>query len=345
MSEVNDEIIEKSPDQPRKRGPGRPPKKDKKKRIERLGIVEAPSNAVRNSGDKLNAMELVYENPQMFKKIFALFKVYAVELIHVCFDKDRLSMYAVDHTNHVTINVEILGSMMNRYFIEEPINIDLDTNQFYRIFQVIGKDFTRILFMTNRANIRVTLWMIFLDEQNNKSTYQIQLNDVKEGKITLEQTKELFAAAQKYPVSFELDHKFLKNKIAEMSNLSKKFVIQQDMTNKNSNMCFVATTDDSKIKNTSPIKNPGKSNLVNNYNGQLFTAPVFVNHIRPFVSASLGDNIKIMVDDKKDIVFKVDLDPDDIKTGISKGKVSNSEKGYIMIASKLASSNEHPNSS
>lgn len=326
------------PPPPKRRGPGRPPKNDKKKRLQRLGIVNEPSNADKTTDIYLNAVELMYENPQLFKKLFSLFKVYNVELIHVCFDVDRLFMYAVDHTGDVTINIEILGAQMNRYYVESPINIDLDTSQFHKIFQVIGKDFTRIIFMSNRKNKNTRIGMLFMDEDKNVSKYSIELNDVKEGKITLEQVREKFDNARNYPVSFELDFKFLKNKISEMNNLSKKFILQQDMTRPDAPMCFKAISDDNKIDNISPISNRGKANFINTYKGNLFIAPVFVNHIRPFANSTISDIVQIMADDKSDIVFKAKLDLDD--TTSSKVKLENSEKGYVFIASKLAFTNE-----
>ena len=324
---------------PKRRGPGRPPKNKPKKRLDRRGIIEKPSNFGKVPDRSVNTIELVYENPQMFKKIFQLFKVYNVEQISVLFDVDKLYMYALDHTKNVTLCVEILGSMMNAYYVEKPWHINLDTGQFHKIFQGIGKEFTRIVFVTSRSHQNIKIWMIFFDDQNNNSRYEIELNDPKEDEVPLENVKNLFAQHSTYPVSFELDFKRFKSKIAELGNLSKKFEIQQDLTRKGTSIYFTSKTVDNKVKNTSPLNHPGKINLVNTYTGDLFTAPIFISNIKPFSASTISDTASFYVDDKKDIIFKTALDLDDNPS--NKEKLADSEKGYIWMASKLAFSEDY----
>lgn len=328
---------------PKRRGPGRPPKNKPKERIERLGIVAEPSNLGKVHDHDVHTIELMYENPQMFKKIFGLFKSYNVKQIHTVFDSDRLYMYSKDFNGNVIIQAEIIGKMMNRYYVEQCDKIwefSLDTAQFYKIFQGIGKEFTRIVFVTIQRHQRNKIWMMFLDEHNNTSSYEIELNDPKNDKLTLSEVNALFAMKTDYPVSFELDFKFLKNKISELSNTSKKIEIQQDLVRPGSNIYFTCTTSDNKVKNTSPLQNPGKINLINTYDGDIFTAPLFTNHIKPFSNSIISDTVKIYADDKRDIIFISDLDLDDNDT--TKGKKINSEKGYIKIASKLSCSDDTP---
>jgi len=114
---------------------------------------------------------------------------------------------------------------------------------------------------------------------------------------------------------------------------------QQDLVRQGSHIYFTCATSDNKVKNISPLQNPGKINLINTYDGDIFTAPLFTNHIKPFSNSIISDSVKIYADDKRDIIFISDLDLDDNDT--TKGKKINSEKGYIKIASKLAFSDEY----
>lgn len=317
-----------------KRGPGRPRKNKPKQKLDRLGIIYKPSNEGQASDSELHTIEIIYENPQMFKKIFGLFKVYSVVQIGVVFTPEIMYMYAYDHSQEVKIRVEIFGKHMNKYYVENEIKMTFDTEIFHKIFQGINKDFTKICFVTNRNSQHSKIWMIFIDDDTEDSIYTIELGANRDDEQNLENIMEILNKEESYPISFDLSFKHLKRKMAELSNFTKKFRIEQERNNGVPTIYFACEASDGKVSNRSPLKNVGRMNLISTYDQALFTAPIFISHIKPLANSLISDNIKISVDENRDVIFTCLLDLDENQK--NKSKITDSEKCRIKIASRLA---------
>lgn len=331
---------------PEKRRPGRPPTKKPKPAIQRLGIANTPSNEGAPAGS-VYAIELHYDNPLMFKKITGLFKTYDVAQIEVFFDHDKMILYAPDHHGNVTIFAEIFGNMMNRYYVSAPLRICIDTQRFYNIFQGIGKEYNQISFITNNKNKKTKLWMVFKREDHN-SNYGMELNiNNDESGTKMSKITEFLQESENYPISFELPFKELKSKITELNHISKKIrITQKKLITRNNGetetqvrIAFECDTPDKKIDNTSFYTNSRKINLKSTYDGDYFTAPIWINQIRPLANTLMSDRIIIQVDERKDLILScvLDLDEGDKKS------IPNTEKCHIRVISKLAFSENNPN--
>lgn len=320
-------------DAPKKRGPGRPRKNVPRVKLERLGITNSPINADAPDGTQ-HYYELVYENPLMFKKIFTLFKVYSVGHINMSFVNDRVFMYSVTEDKKIKICCEIFCGRMNKYFCSSPLHVTLDTEYFHTIFQTVSKDYSKIVFVTTRESHTSRMWMIFADEEGEESHYEIDINPAKEN--PLPSIMDVLSHEEEYPLSFELPFKYLKRKVAEYGNLKvDKIKIEQTCDDTGSRELYLACeTSNTRIKNKSPLKNAAKMNLVSTYDGPLFSAPIYINSIKPLSSTLISDKIRLCVDNQRDLICSSCLDYDvDPKT---KSGVADSFKCKIRVAIELA---------
>ena len=123
MSESDSDSGDSKPTKPtgkKKATVGRPPKKIERNDIPMRGIVGEPSNFKTAEDPALiYAVELIYENTGMFKKIFNLFKNLKVESIHIRFQKDAMHMYSKDKSGESDIYFNIYGHKMNSYYAKQ----------------------------------------------------------------------------------------------------------------------------------------------------------------------------------------------------------------------------------
>ena len=270
----------------------------------------------------------------MFKKIFTLFKVYQVSHINMSFMSDRVFMYSLTEDKKIKLCVEIFCDRMNRYYVMAPLHITLDTEYFHTIFQTVGKDYSKIVFVSTQESHASKMWVIFLDEEGEESQYEIDLNPVKENSLSI--IMDVLNHEPTYPISFDMQFKSLKRKIAEHGNLKvDKIKIEQTCNELGVRDLYLACeTSNSKIKNKSPLKNTAKMNLISTYDDPLFSAPIYINSIRPLSSTLISDKIRLHVDNQRDLICSSILDYDiDTK---SKTGIENSFKCKIRIAIELA---------
>jgi hypothetical protein len=316
-----------------KRGPGRPRKNVPRVKLDRLGITSMPVNANAPEPNQ-HYYELMYENPMMFRKIFTLFKVYSVKDINMSFMEDRVFMYSITEDKKIKLCVEIFCERMNKYYCSEPLHVTLDTEYFYTIFQTVSKDYSKIVFVTTRESYNSRMWMIFVDEEGEESHYEIDINPAKENPLPA--ILDVLSYETEYPLSFELPFKYLKRKVVEYGNLKvDKIKIEQTVDDVGTRDLYLACeTSNTRIKNKSPLKNAAKMGLISAYDGPLFSAPIYINSIKPLSSTLISDKIRICVDNQRDLICSSSLDYDmDAK---SKSNIVNSFKCKIRVALELA---------
>jgi hypothetical protein len=334
-TEKNDDENQYDDDDSKQRGPGRPRKTTPRKQLPRHGLTALPTNSSEPESVQ-HAVELVYENPLMFKKIFTLFKTYSVESINMLFEKDRVYMYSINQNSEVKLLTELFCDRLNQYYNSKPIVMNLNTEYFYNIFQSVNKDNTRIIFLTTNENCDSKLWVILVDDCDEKSIYEVRLNPVKDTDIV--KIRDILINEKTYPISFELTSKFLKHKITEYLYLkAKKLSIDQTIDESgNREISFSCGTTDNRIDNRSPLSNVNRMNFISTYDQPLFVAPITIANIRPFTNTMICDKIKLSVDEKRDLILTTCLDYD--IDPVSKENIINSEKCKIRIAISLVKS-------
>jgi len=301
-----------------KKRPGRPRKKHHGFTVPYLGIVTATqSEAIVN---------IVYDNPIMFKKILTIYKTYNVGKIFIKFEPTLTKMYAVDTIEKNGIYVEILGDKMNEYYCKSTIDIEIDNDVFTRILSEITKDCGRIelnMATPNRLNV-IT----------KNSEYEIDTHSEFNTRINAEYDwaiEETISTIDDYSIIFELPTKVLKTKITNLKQHADILEIEKNGTNF---LKFNVEYKDHCGTNRTYFKCDDKIKMRSTINdGDLFGVSVNLEHIKSVASASIADTITIYADKVNDLVFGFILDLDESEA--RRGKVYDSERARVYVTTKI----------
>lgn len=291
--------VVKSPNAP-VRGPGRPRKNPIIEPIPKLGISNKPSS-------KKNKMELLYGNPQSFKKIFALLKAMSVEKIYMTFTKKSFTIQAVDHLQKSNIFIQGFGDQMNRYYCEDKYTIVLDQTLVSTLFHKLNNSIHAIKFISpKKVGDDVNIYVVYTDRAMEVDYSYIVPLEKQENMLNV---PERGIEADKYPVKFTFDSKYFKNLVNNMALSAKKFLIQ-----KHGNGDFRITYskgNNNGLSCNTRYKNPEKIKLESKIgDNEMFSVPINIKYIKPLAKAQISDDILICADPKQPTIFISDMDKD-----------------------------------
>ena len=276
-----------------KKRPGRPRKKPLKKPMERKGISSTPIS-------KDNIVELIYDTPYIFKKIFTLFKSMAVQTLCFDFSANKLIISTIDHLKKSKIEVTIFSEKTNHYFCRNPIKVYLNPSNMERILQVLDKNYISIAFVIRSVYSRSSMTVIYKNE--------IKIDEIREINLVVPQTMYCheFRDIKSYPVRFELPAKFFKKFINDVSSFSNIMSINKI---NNTPLTFTYSSKDKSVKSRHIVTD---SNLINLYadikSNDIFSSSIQIDYIKPLSSSLLGDTILICCDKKLPTLFRIEID-------------------------------------
>jgi len=160
-SEVNETSEEKQENNsenkrstsPIKKRPGRPRKTAPQQPKPKLGIVNSPQ-------DDCHHIEFLYDDPSVFKKLWAFFKAMSVDKLHMIFTKENIFIYCVDHHMKSQIRVKIDCSKVNHYYCKEYIDIGLQCKNPELIMGTIDKSHHSILILSTNNNAQKNIQIV-----------------------------------------------------------------------------------------------------------------------------------------------------------------------------------------
>lgn len=276
-----------------KKRPGRPRTKPLKKTLKREGIFDKP-NA------EENCVEMVYDMPNILKKIFALFKAMAVKEIKLEFTKKFINIITIDHLRRSRIKVVIDCTKINRYYCAEPIEGYLNPTNMEKIIQVLNKDYITIAFVLKTSTNRSVLNVIYKNDMKIDEYREIDLiqPSVPKYDTTFDDTN--------YPIKFVLPGKYFKKLISDASVFSNKLTINKVGENP---LMFSYLSADKKVKSRYVVKDKEKIKLKSSIGrDDIFSSSIIVDYIKPFSNSLLSSDISISADTHKDIIFKASID-------------------------------------
>jgi hypothetical protein len=285
-------------EQPKKRKPGRPPLRIKKEQIERLGVVQEPKNTN-------NIMELVYDIPMIFKKIFNFLKLMEVKEIKIKFMEDSVQLISVDHLEKNIINLNIDCSKMIHYYCKTQIIVILDSKNIEKVLQKIDKNYSTITFIskidTYRSEIMINFSNTDIDIDEIHTINLMESNFIDDDKY-----KYVNLNYDEYPIKFQLPCKYFKKIINDISTFSNIFKIEKI---KGIELQFPYDTDGRTIKVNNIFNNAEKIKLESTIaENDIFSVSTYIDYIKALSNSLISDNVKIFVDREKDMVFKLFVD-------------------------------------
>lgn len=287
----------------KKRGPGRPKKVVEKKVIPREGIVDSP-RVMEINPNLQHIIEAYYDQPMVVKKIFNLFKTESSTDIIISFRKDRIVFMAEDFKKKSYILSEILGSEINRYYIEEPFKVGLKPADTQKAMNTINKDYASIMIWSNQLEKGDKLhFSLHNDKYDDVTDHEVNLHKPVEFKDNID---DLLSREAKYPIKFEMDARYFKKKIVDACALADEMTIEKD-GDMPLTLTYPYTTKAGRARN--PFRSSKKIKLQTTVGPEdRFRTSFYLNYVKPLAGALISDYIQISAHKSERLIFTAHLD-------------------------------------
>lgn len=284
----------------KKKGPGRPRKNPKKKPMKHDGVILQPVNAE-------NYMELVYDKPLMIKKISQFFKIMATENIHIIFREREIILYGMDHLKQSSVRVRIDANKMIKYYVQDEFGIGIAAKHLEELLNMVDRDYSCVVILSTKAMYLNRLKIVFRNEIQIEECHEIDLISQYD-----KLPNDLDFTNEEYCIKFNLPGKYFRKMINDIRNLTDVLNICQD--DRKEPMYFAYTKTNRKIRSRHTVKNSDKIGLVSKLEKNcLFKVSFKLENIKPISSAHLAEQVTLMVDEKKRLMYKAYLEDNAIE--------------------------------
>jgi hypothetical protein len=283
-----------------KKGPGRPRKTPKKEPIPRKGISKHPSLSD-------SFIEVVYDQPVIFKKIFQFFKALAAPQIQMIFRPRDIIMYAEDHHQKSKIRIKIDASKINHYYCKDVLDIGISQKEMELILNKVDKEYSAILLLSSVGSKHRTIDLTLENDIQIDELHTIELINP-----TNKMENEDEFIDENYAINFELPSKYFRKTINDIKTMSTELSITQE--NSISPLVFEYLTPNKKIQSKHTVKNSNKIKLKSYLeDGNSFRIDVHIEHIKPISASQIADEVTILVDEDKALMTKAFIDNETIE--------------------------------
>jgi hypothetical protein len=288
--EVKEEYKRKS-----KKGPGRPRKKPTKDPTERLGIVKEPKKDT-------NSIELVYDEPNIFKKAFYIFKAMQASELQMVFDETEIRITSKNHMRNADIVVIFDCTKMVHYYCEQKITVVLNQKNIEKINKVLSCSHTMITIVSKKNSFRSSIIFVFQNDMKIDEVHEVKLIvPTLDNTVNLDDFK-----TETHPIIFEMPSKFFKKLITDSASFSDTLSIRKVGTDE---LTFSHLTDDKMIKSQHIVKEAKAIKLYSTIEkDNIFFVSVKLDYIKPLADALIADTIEVCAHQEKKMVFTGSLD-------------------------------------
>jgi hypothetical protein len=272
---------------------GRPCKNPPAPPKPKIGIVDTPDG-------QNHYIEFLYDNPEVFKKLWAFFKTMFVEKVHMVFMKKCIVIYCNDHNAKNYFRVKIDCTKVNRYFCKKELDIGLLSKNLELVMNTIDKKtYNSIEFVSTCDNIQKNIHIILTNDMDIDEVHKIEL--IGEYDKSIDDEKFL---DDDYTIKFRLNGTYFKKMITNIKSFSDQVSIIKEGPSADEKLTFEYTKPDKKINSSNIINKNSSINLVHTLEeDDTFRTSVKVDYIKPIASAVLNENIEIYADENKKLKF------------------------------------------
>lgn len=268
-----------------------------KKSSKRLGIIHEPKY------DE-NIIELAYDVPINFKKIFNLFKLMIVREIKIEFCQTKVKISGMGHLQKNFINLTIDGNKLTQYYCKHNIVIVVDLKNIDKVIQKIDKSYDSIYIIAKADSYRKNINIVLNDEkQGTREFHTVSLIE----EITSD-IDDIFNELnyQYYPLTFTLPSKYFKKIINDISKFNNEFTIERK---KGVLLSFPYDTNSKNVDVNHIFLNEKvfkiKSTLAED---DFLSTTVNIEYIHSLASSLIAESVEIFVDKEKMMVFRCVID-------------------------------------
>lgn len=278
-----------------KRGPGRPPKNQKKEPLPRKGIQKSPQNPD-------SFVEVLYDQPVIMKKIFSFFKSVAAAEIQMIFRPKDIIFYAIDHNEKTRIRVRVDAEKLNFYYCRDVLDVGISQKEMEMILNKVDKDYSSIVILSDISTTRRNLTLVFENDIQIDELHRIDLiaayNKMED---------ESSFTDEEYTIKFTFPGKYFKKTVSDIKSMSSQLSITQE--DNESPLIFEYLTENKRIQSKHTVKDSSKIKLESNLaDGETFRVDVCIDYLKPISSSQIADDIMILVDENKSFMTKAYID-------------------------------------
>jgi len=280
-----------------KRGPGRPKTRLDTPYLPSMGIVTKPMR-------EGNILEMVYNKPMMFRKMFTLLNNFNVQSLRVTFMDTGIEFAGIGHYEKEVIQLTMYGKALTAYYVKNPQMVryvylpDID-----RITKTINKSHNSVSLVIREEEERSRMHLIFhVTEYDADLPIPIKFSTQPEKAIPDIKNDDA------YPVKFEIDSPQFKSIINSFDSGLGADVISIKKIGLTP-LILVPMKDKSELSEGMSFKDPTKINLRSAVPADdIFSASVKIAYFRALASANIGSRVDIWADKFDPISFTTMVD-------------------------------------
>lgn len=293
--------------------PGRPRKCADICQVGMHGIVTEPAN-------KADCIELIYNQPMLFKCIMSIFKEYDSDDIIFEFSPSRVLILGRDHSARVIIHIVINAADMNLYYFSQPPFAGSDSimraagsktegepmhcvaikrDNLEIVTSIIEKVHYKIALSLRKDDPSSLYISLSSHEYDNEEQFEVNIiphvDDVPHDVVD----------TTSYPLEFTLDARHLRQKIREFKKVSSDIVIKKA----GAENLEISFGTQSRVVYTCIYTNGARIKLRSEIaRNALFVVTMGIGRIRPLVAVNVPGGITFFADQSNTMVVQVGLD-------------------------------------
>jgi hypothetical protein len=290
----------------KKRGPGRPPKKQYVSTAKKEGVLANPK-------DPNNHMEFVYINPEMLRTWFMYLKSITVTDFHIRFDPAGLTFFAKGASSRAI--GEITGSDLNQYYCEKTFWVGAACSEFNLMLNSIDKSFTKVQITCERDNNKQIFVSFEGEELQIERNYKIMLKTVDDDKTLYALEKMLNEPKLKLmPIRFHLTAKQFKKSITNAIKMGTQLHLEKLGDS------HLRIRSGEKNKFSEVYKSPAKVGLVSLVDkNSTFSCSFVGNHIKFITPVPASTLVTIYAAEECGLIIRSKIDILRVSTFIGRG--------------------------
>lgn len=281
-----------------KRGPGRPPKsKPPVPVVPVLGVQAAPEKAG-------NRLEMVYDDPTVFKALFTYFRTMKTHDIHMRCAPTGITFFTRDNEKTSRVMAVLSGAQLNRYYCGEEFWVGLNRESYDKVFStVVDGSYYKVSILC-QADKPGNLFIIYHNHHLKKDVVHTMTTIVLPPDEELYEMERTILANQRelFPVEFVLGAKDFKKTITDMVALQyQEFEITKG--GDEGPLCFTATSPSAKYDEA--YSDYGAIFLRADIpKGGHFRARMTLAHLKPLAASMVTEDVRVLVREGDDILFQ-----------------------------------------
>jgi hypothetical protein len=278
---------------------GRPRKQPIRPPVTKHGIVSSPM-------EKDNTMEFVHSSPLLFKKILHFMKTVQVGKLKISFGKSDVILWGSDDERNNKVRIKIDCNLVDHYYCSSPIDIAILNDNLKLVMNTIDKTYNILQIISNKHDNRMNLQLILKNDVGFEEIHRIELINLDAGN-DFDNWIENSIFERKHNIRFNLNGKFFKKLISDISSFTEQVTIRQD--GPNDPLIFEYVKRDKKINSLNIVKDNSLLDLESNLKeGESFRASFIIDFVKPISHNVLSEVIEVNADELLPLMFVSKMD-------------------------------------